>query len=420
MSAPVVEPEKWCISALLPYHASSRNKGSLKTALNEYSALLLATQFTIDALKAQDFEQFDALVGENMCQSRALKIALMADKVVPHLAALESKVASIRGRVQVLLSDIQPLSLSKISLQDLLDKELDVAVTAEELFFVQTYLLTLAKTLKPASLDNPLLEFEATEHKKLQKLGEISSGFAKAVVMKLREQVSVASVTFIREQALELQQDERFVSEDFTIEHNGCQVAPFFFCSSILIHQALAKGVPVVIHLKKLAKDQGFQCVGRTSFFFAPDQTHGRYELKAPNQADLSHPAFVIEGVLCRDTNQLPSKEELEEKFTRHDPIELFCANTAAHRQYPDPSKDAMVEATGNSQYVLYKQLAERLGCTITNPSLLFINHVFCATVGRQIPLAVAKPAVIASLPDCLQEQAQITETIFSYLVEKE
>lgn len=68
------------LSELLPYDTSTKINGGLKTGLKEYSLLLAATKQAMTLLRCGDLEQFDAVVGENACQIRAVKIAMMIPK----------------------------------------------------------------------------------------------------------------------------------------------------------------------------------------------------------------------------------------------------------------------------------------------------------------------------------------------------
>ena len=68
------------LSELLPYDISTKTNWSLKAGLKEYSLLLAATKQAMRMLRCGDLEQFDAVIGENAYQIRAVKIAMMIPK----------------------------------------------------------------------------------------------------------------------------------------------------------------------------------------------------------------------------------------------------------------------------------------------------------------------------------------------------
>jgi hypothetical protein len=71
------------LSTLLPYAASEKKTFSQVTSsLREYRMLLRASLECIHALENLDLCAFDALVGENMYQVRALKVALYAERTL--------------------------------------------------------------------------------------------------------------------------------------------------------------------------------------------------------------------------------------------------------------------------------------------------------------------------------------------------
>ncbi len=114
---------------------------------------------------------------------------------------------------------------------------------------------------------------------------------------------------------------------------------------------------------------------------------------------------------MSRPLAKLPNKHELRDELSRHDFVELFLTNSASHRQFPDPSKDVLLE--GHREYEASKLSAEEIGCSLDNPSLFFINHVFCTRVGVSKELA-RQARLLDALPIPLQNM-RIADSIFSY-----
>lgn len=224
---------------LLPYDASTKVNGSLEKGIKEYSLLLEASARAVRAFECGDLEQFDALVGENACQIRAVKIAMMFQG---KLGSLGSQVEEVKERVREL--KVEGLMKSGISLQALIQNEgLEIVLTQDEFFLAEAFLLSLAKTVEDSK---GLFRIEKTEAKKLQVLGEITSSFAGSLVKKVKQLISAASVEFVRSLRL-----EKMCSEEFTIKCGGCLCLPMFWTYKTLLLAAQEKGIPLVF----IAKD---------------------------------------------------------------------------------------------------------------------------------------------------------------------
>ena len=53
---------------------------------------------------------------------------------------------------------------------------------------------------------------------------------------------------------------------------------------------------------------------------------------------------------------------------------DIILCGAAHHKQYPD---EKIVLQTDDREYEKHKQMAEREGFSINNPTLFFINHVY-------------------------------------------
>ena len=190
--------ERTCLlSSLLPYAMAGKQNGKMAAALQEYQLLLIGTEQAINALKKGEFDQFDALVGENMCQIRAIKIAILAPSLLETVQSLRTSVATVKQKVDVVSESIA--KNPRGTLADLFKKDsLDIALTSNEFFLVQTYLLTMIRVSKPSKVETPLLTNSVTAPKNLQKIVSVSSGFADSLVKLMRANISSDSVEFVR------------------------------------------------------------------------------------------------------------------------------------------------------------------------------------------------------------------------------
>lgn len=156
------------LSSLLPYALADKNK---QRVLKDYYFLLKAAEETLDALENGHLDQFDPLVGENMCQIRALKTAMIAGEVLQSLPDLRNGLLRVREKLR-----LNP----KI-------EDLEVLLTEDELFLIQSFLLTRVKVSQ--SSKSLLLREEKTDLKRLQQMGA-TSAFANDLVKKIRRDLS--------------------------------------------------------------------------------------------------------------------------------------------------------------------------------------------------------------------------------------
>ncbi len=371
------------LSELLPYDPSTKKGGDLRKGLKEYSLLLVAMEQTIAALKMGDFEQFDAVVGENACQIRSVKIAMIAQKCLNSVEPILSKINDAKRTIEGLR--LEPLMKRGISLEGLLKEEkLDVALSFDELFLIESFLLSVAKTVETAKPEFPLFRNDAAAPNKLERFQiDVTTTYKKQLVKRVRQLLSKASVTFVQEQARSLndRQLERMCSDEFVFNYdNWLPCIPMFWTYKTLLLSAREQGIPIVIYAKFLAKDQENKVVDEECIFFKPKGVKA-YEAFTPDEADLEKVAIVVQGILCANTADLPTKDQWRQEFTAQKPDDVILAGAADHRQYPDAAEDRRIEALGDKEFESYKEMASSKGYTEKNPTMFFIQHVYPAVV---------------------------------------
>ncbi len=365
-----IETNKY-LSELLPYDPSKKMNGNLKTSLTEYRLLIKAAKLALNAFQCGDLEKFDALLRENACQIRAVKVAMLYPKC---LESIQPKLEKAEQKIEALFESMDSLMKKGISLKSLLEEEdFDVSLTSSELFLIESYLLCVAKDVLPAKPSAPLQRNEETNEKKLNEIEKtVSGGFVKNLVEKARLLSSAASVDFVREQAqfLEDSKLQKMCSEEFTVKFKKMPCVPMFWTYKTLLTSAQKKGVPLLITAK--VKENDWESV-----FFKPGSS-GQYEESVLSSEDLSKPAIVVEGAICADP--LPSKEQWKAAIAAQN-IGVILAGAADHRQYPDSKEDRIVEILNDQEFEEYKKMAKSKGYALENPSLFFIQHVYASTV---------------------------------------
>ena len=140
------------------------------------------------------------------------------------------------------------------SLKDVLEMEnLDISLTPEELFMFKSYLLTEMKTVVSAHEKiASICRIESGEPKKLQRLGDISTSFARNLLSKVRRMLATSSVQFVRNHACANQNPslKRMVSEEFTTEQNTLPCIPMFWTYKTVLAAAQEEKIPLILHVK--------------------------------------------------------------------------------------------------------------------------------------------------------------------------
>ena len=112
------------LTDLFHYDYSQKKYIQLKNGLEEYHFLLLNAYKATENLLSGNFEKFDSLVGENACQIRAIKIALIASSDLTYLNCLVQRLTKALSKIEELMlpSSINILMHKGWSLKDIINK----------------------------------------------------------------------------------------------------------------------------------------------------------------------------------------------------------------------------------------------------------------------------------------------------------
>jgi len=379
------------LTELLHYNPSEKKCSDLPKALQEFQFLLLTAAAAIHNIQNLDLEKFDCVVGENACQIRAIKIALIASKKPGTFDDLNQRIANSLAKIDELLTthSINSLMRSKNSLRKIIDlNELDIILSLDEMFAIQSYLLSEMKESEPENEFMPcILRKDICVPNKLQEqYPHITSTFLSKLAKRLRRLIAEASVHFVKEAAKDLNDPTLLkMASDFVLEHNALPCIPTFWTFKTLFSLAQKEMIPLVIHVKFIdevsigyhVKDEEFLC-------YTPCKNAKTYLKADLAQIDLAQPACFIQGVIRPKKGQaLPSKNEWNETMSKNSVIDVMLAVGADHRQYPDPNQIVPIQI---EEYDHYKNLAEKNGFSMNNPTTFFAQHIYCSQVNRKIP----------------------------------
>ena len=368
------------LSELLPYDPGIRVGRRLEAGLTEYLMLLNAAEETIKFLHAGDLKQFDPLIGENSCQIRAIKLALTIRHSFFDTKKTLKSIRHARAMIQHALECLEQNKKDGVSLKGILENNCsDLLLSPSELYLVKAHILTKTKVFKSKENSKPLVMNERTDPKKIKLFGLVSSSYAHVFVSNLRKKAAANSVQFVQNLSKNQSQKcstNKMVSDEYLIEHNGLSCVPCYWSIKIALSQALLHGIPIVLKAEKIAKNLDYKPIDETSIYFKP--TAVGYKPVQQANLDPELPAIILYGSTCRELEFLPDQANWIKELIRFCPIEIALACASTHRQYPNVEKDAIFTDIDDDQYHIHRNKAQEWGCTLENPSLFFLSHVYC------------------------------------------
>jgi hypothetical protein len=368
------------LSQLLPYDPIVKIDDRLEAGLIEFLLLLTASEETMIHLQNGTLKYFDPLVGENFCQIRAVKLALTIQNSIFDTKKLLDSIIHSKSKIEHAISNLSKINKRKVSLNHLLENEgCDISINEAEYYLISSYILTKTKVLRSSDVSKPLVKNDITDSKKIKELGNVGSLFAKNFVTHLRRQLSSSSVKFVQRLSENLSPENptvKMVSQEFLADHNGLHCIPCYWSTRIALQQAQHHCIPIVMHVQQKAKDHDYKIVDKTTILF--EVTPDGYQVSSHSHLDPESPALILLGTTCRNLKDLPDRESWIKELLEYCPVELVSAYAAAHRQYPDESKDLLFCEIQDRDYNYHKMKANEWGCSIENPSLFFLAHAYC------------------------------------------
>jgi hypothetical protein len=394
------------LSRLLPYDPDSKKNGHLRTGLKEYQLLLNASLKANKALQKGKLERFDSLVGENACEIRALQIASISSDNLIDINKLNNQIIKVKTIIENELSGkkLDHLMKKGVTLKSVLENEkLDIELTKEELFIIESYLLSEMRVKDLNASTITLCRSAVADTKQLKKFNkDVSSSFTDSLVNKARKSLSANSVEFVRETADALfdQHLVKMTSEQYTYRHNTCwPCTPMFWTYKVILQEALQKNIPLLIHAKFLKenstdknKTTEYEIMDQECLYFERSIRSANNQMEyveiQPDDKTLNKAVFVVQGAVVPNNSATFCKSEWKTAIKSVPVGSVILAGAADHRQYPDSNQDSVIEALNDKEFNDFKESAAKDGFSLENPTLFFIQHVYATTANR-IPLLV-------------------------------
>ncbi|MBX9745072.1 MAG: hypothetical protein K2X08_07690, partial [Chlamydiales bacterium] len=322
----------------------------------------------------------DPLVGENACQIRAVKIALILRNNPNLYQERLDSIQFVKNKVKGLLATSSNFRDCDLTLKDVLNKcELNVRLTDDDKYLINSYILTTTKVVQPFfKPDMPLVENAYTDYKKIKEIIEVGSSFSCELIKKLRKDLAEHSSNYVTDVAnnSSCQKQSHLLSEEYLFVHNGLKCLPYYWATRALMLHAKKNQLPIVMLAQQLAKDQDYKVVKNTQLFFI--STPSGYQKTCRSKINPNDPVIVLVGSTCRELSELPDLETWENELLEQCPLDLVLSYAAAHRQYPNESHMLSSIHLSDADYEYHKAKAKEWGCSMINPSRFFLTHTFC------------------------------------------
>lgn len=368
-------------ASLLP-HKLYIGQGPAAIRIAACRMILEAVRQMASMLRSRALRYFDPLVGECACHIRAFYIAQHVDRVIATLDELLKRVSLAAQALARAERHLASQDNETVSIRELLDSVNNpgarLLLTPEQLFFLESYLLTLTKVSEPLEYGDRWSNNEYTDFKALARLFKVSNTVSREVTKHLRKRLARASVAYMRSVAMSISYHPEMFAASYQTEHKGLSCVPNFWSMGALLHKGRSAGTPILLVSKAFAIDEGYRCMQVMRLFLRP--TAAGYVACHPRANELGRSAVIVEGVTARTGADLPELEEWTVSLAAKNVEDVILANAAAHTQYPGGHQDSLLDGATKANRRMYGRFlgaSRDWGCSRENPSLFLITHIF-------------------------------------------
>lgn len=427
-----------CLLHQAPTTLLTTTEMKLKVLVN-LSYCVRETVIALKKFQERNFTQFDPHVGETSCQIRAYMMFLLQlrlnDKNYVNTLQKEIKKLEVLHRIAIQqIADFQ-LALNQKNNRNntqlfnheklhafLQDKNLVFTLSSEAKFLMQAYFLTKFK-------GKTLYGDSYIDHEKICQDMQIARKLSKKLVHHYQSQVAESSIQFIFDLLRDLPEcyELNFILKQLNYrDDDDRSVLPCYPVIKAMLQHMLKNQCSVLIVAKRQFQETEYDHV---CLLFEPSQLGNDYQLVLTIKEELTLQGYllnkaciVIEGLVTYKPHHIiENKKQFVNRFLTVGLIKVILANMANHPQFSghklnpasyNPYKVLLseqnnfplkYEATNNciaysgindEAYIIYhaeeellemKLWGEEVGCCEANPSLFFIRHIFCNSVGEQI-----------------------------------
>lgn len=398
--------------SLLPHESNIVIKDIVqkRTYIHLMQNLLEHFQSALKYFDANMLYGFDAQVGETLCQIRAYKIYLLYNHspsafftelkdLRKKLSIIIRKLVAHNDKYQKLLKqhkNLRPASTRlPITITNFfLDLKCVFSFSENAIFIFISYFLCQYNIIDKNNI--PV----ALNYNKIAELLNLSRSYSKKISHFYQKILSELSCKFIFELLKDLPNHENIknILQGLNkISDEGRKVLPCYSVTKIILLHMIEKNVHIILVADILTKYEK----ERIALLLKGSKSLQNFRLIALKEIRVNKSCVVIYGG-CITKNVFYKETFLSEIFSIGIK-NIILANNAAHPQYSgnllkafndDPFKKLAQERQNNlssfeislignlsNEFLRMKKLAGKIGCTINNQSLFYIQHIFCNSI---------------------------------------
>lgn len=389
--------------------------------------LLNEFQRSLNYFESNDLYQFDAQVGETLCQIRAYKIYSLRVYSSPaflnSLRELKNNLDRTIGRLELEAIQYQQfLKMHKrerpeyirnpITLMDLFSNlGCIISIPEDAIYIFLSYFLCQYHIVDSDNIPVTI------DYKKIATHLGLSRSYSKKLGHFYQKLLSEQSCHFVFELLDQLpgkNELKRILPHLHKKSDEGRMVLPCYCVTEIIVLHMIEKNANLLLIVDVIIGHSR----ERISYYFKGSRDTNNFKLTQQHSMNGNEPCIVMYG--SHLTKNSLFKETLQADFLSFGIKEIILSNNASHPQYSgetlrafqyDPFQALIAEnGTLLSQFDIFlikklstellkrKQAAEEMGCTANNQSLFLLKHIFCDIVNKHTEYSAPEiPSIIAN-----------------------
>ncbi|KTC69827.1 hypothetical protein Lbir_1967 [Legionella birminghamensis] len=356
--------------------------------------LFMLCQEAVHLFITNELNALDPLVCENACHIRAFALWHMTNKYrdTSAFSVWHSVMQSFNTIIEK-ISALPPINEhTRQTIESYLQEHglylgFDNELLFDVKFIVLSYLLTLTKKQLPSS---SFMLYEKTCLEALNGLGLVHNKI-KSFVSSAQKELSFMSCQIIQRHSQLY--DNPALMELLVIRYDDHKRSylPQYPTAKVILLSALQHNIPLIIKVSRFVKHRYHD---ELLLGFTPSLDKKEFYL-TPRFDNKCQAAIICEGIV-NYPDGVERPETYVNRLNQQSPIQILLANFAAHPQFSGNLRNTPCiykEAYENNsafkapiaqEWEAFNQhayFAKKEGCTFENPSLLFLNHVFCDSI---------------------------------------
>ncbi len=382
-----------------------------KNHINLMKNLLKAFQDALQHFENSMLDQFDAQVGETLCQIRAYKIYLLKTRHYPTLTLqlneLKNTIIKVNQRLELQLHEYEAfLRLHKSQRP----RHLHTPITLTDFFSEIGCLITIPEDALYIFIAHFLCHYNIVDeeripvsinYNKISKQLLLSKSYSKKLGHYYQKSLSKLSCSFMYQLLDELPGEtdlKHILPQLHRSADEGRMVMPCYSVTKIILLHMINNEAKIIL-LVNMKSNRDHH---KIAISLKGKKNTQDFELMPLHESNIMEPAIVLYGECS--TDKVLCSEIFQSTLCTIGLKQIILSNNAAHSQYcgkmlkefehnpfqtllKETSQQQLSLADTKSLYnlsnelVQMKKLAKTLGCTIDNHKLFLLKHIFCDTL---------------------------------------